>query len=56
MAAVNPNCWDAASGDATSTPRPRAVVSADPSSAEPVLHSALMAACSGSRVLEYSSL
>ena len=47
MAAVNPNCCDAASGYAKSTPRPSAVVSADPSSAEPVLDSVLIAACSG---------
>ncbi len=49
IAAVMPNCWDAASGEATSTPSPSAVVSAEPNSAEPVVASVRIAACSGSR-------
>ena len=36
IAAVMPNCWDAASGEAASTPIPSAVVIAEPNSAEPV--------------------
>ena len=49
MAAVMPNCCDAASGAATSTPRPRAVVSAEPNRAEPVVARVRTAASSGSR-------
>lgn len=36
IAAVVADCWDAASGEAASTPVPRAVVTAEPESAEPV--------------------
>ena len=36
IAAVMPNCWDAASGEAASTSIPSAVVIAEPNSAEPV--------------------
>ena len=49
IAAVIANCWEASSGEAISTPMPSAVVSAEPSSAEPVVASVRIAACSGSR-------
>ena len=55
IAAVMPNCWDAASGEATRTPSPNAVVSAEPSSADPVVESVSIAALSGSRSRVYSS-
>ena len=37
IVAVMPNCWEASRGEAISTPKPKAVVSAEPSSAEPVV-------------------
>ena len=55
IAAVKPNCWDAASGEAASTPIPSAVVMAEPNSAEPVVASVWIAAFSGLRTRENSS-
>lgn len=49
IAAVMANCWEAGSAEAISTPMPSAVVSANPSNAEPVVASVRIAACSGSR-------
>ena len=49
IAAVMANCWEASTGEVISTPMPSAVVSAEPSNAEPVVASARIAACSGSR-------
>ena len=49
MVAVMPNCCEAASGEAMRTPNPSAVVSAEPSRAEPVVVKVRTAAFSGSR-------
>ena len=49
MVAVMPNCWDAANGEAISTPNPNAVVNAEPNRAEPVVDNVRTAALSGLR-------
>ena len=55
MAAVMPNCRDPSSGENASTPNPNAVVSAEPSSADPVVARVRIAAVSGLRTWENSS-
>ena len=50
IAVTIPNCWNGVSDEKIRTPKPSAVVSAEPSSAEPVVPRVRRAAASGSRV------
>ena len=55
MVAVSPNCWNEGIGENASIPNPIAVVSAEPSSAVPVVARVCIAADSGLRTLVNSS-
>lgn len=55
IAEVTPNCWIPSSEENTRTPNPNAVVSAEPSSAEPVVARVRTAAFSGLRTRANSS-